>query len=47
MSFSTDYQIIDKNLNIVIRQEIINSASEFDFVTYNQFIKSHQPKSPK
>lgn len=37
VSFNTDYEIVEKDLNIVIRQEIINSATEFDFDTFNKF----------
>jgi hypothetical protein len=44
VTFNTDYQIIDKDLNIVLRQEIINSATEFDFDTYNKFLQSRKNK---
>jgi len=40
VNFNTDYKIIDKDLNIILRQEIINSATKFDFDTFEEFSKS-------
>lgn len=36
VKFSTDYQIIDSDLNIVIRQDKVITASWFDFDVYKQ-----------
>jgi len=42
--FNTDYKIINKDLNIVIRQEIINSATEFDFDIFSEFLSNRPSK---
>lgn len=41
VSFNTDYKIIDKELQIVLRQELINSATKFDFETFDNFAKDN------
>jgi len=45
VSFNTDYKIIDKDLNIVLRQEIINSATKFDFDIFSEFLEHRIPTS--
>ncbi len=41
VSFNTDYKIIDKELQIVLRQEMINSATRFDFEIFEDFAKNN------
>jgi len=44
VTFNTDYKIINKDLNIVLRQEIINSATKFDFDIFSEFLEHRKPK---
>lgn len=44
VSFNTDYKIIAKDLNIILRQEIINSATTFDFDVYLEFLEHRTPE---
>ncbi|MCJ8268733.1 MAG: hypothetical protein MJK04_04935, partial [Psychrosphaera sp.] len=46
VTFNTDYQIIDKDIKIVIRQEIIQSATEFDFEVFQQ-LSAHKKLEAK
>ncbi|MAF74850.1 hypothetical protein WE348_08920 [Alteromonas macleodii] len=47
--WTTSYQEVDpdENLRIVIRQELIESASEFDFDTWEAFASSRKAKDKK
>lgn len=47
--WTTSYQEVDpdENLRIVIRQELIESASEFDFDTWEAFASSRKEKDKK
>lgn len=44
--FNTDYFLVSKPLSLVIRQEIINSATEFDFNSHSEFKKQEQNLGP-
>ena len=44
VNFTTKYEIIGKDLNIVLRQEIINSATQFDFNVFDEFSKHQKLK---
>ena len=46
VSFNTDYKVVEKDLYIIIKQDLISTATIFDFDTYLEFL-NHRPSKPK